>query len=123
MAGRRHEMKLIGLFAAAVATFAALSSSAAIITLDGPSTAMPGETILLTATASTGVGPADMGGVSIVAHISYTNAFVNTNEPGSSQNPVIPGWTNGVLNCTTSTCRVFNQIAPVGSLPTVPALN
>src|SRR5262245_47474208 len=123
MVGRRHEMKLIGLIAAAVATFAALSSGAATITLAGPSTALPGQVIVLTATGSTGVGPADVGGVSVGASILYDDAFVNTNVPGSSQNPVVPGWTNGVLDCSLFRCRAFNQIAPLGSLPTVPALS
>ena len=109
--------------AAAFLAFTALSADAAIITLDGPSTATPGQTILLTATGSTGVGPADEGGVSAIGSILYTDAFVNTNVPGSSQNPVSPGWTNGVLDCTTARCRAFNQIAPLGSLPTVPALS
>ena len=113
---------LISLMAAAGVVFAGLSASAAIATLAGPGTAAPGDAILITATGSTGVGPADVGGVSVLGSILYTDAFVNTNVPGSSQTPVIPGWTNGVLDCTTARCRAFNQIAPVGSLPTVPAL-
>ncbi|HEX5067698.1 MAG TPA: PEP-CTERM sorting domain-containing protein [Myxococcota bacterium] len=114
---------LISLMAAAGVMFAGLSASAAIATLAGPSTASPGDVILITATGSTGVGPADVGGVSVLGNITYTDAFVNTNVAGSSQTPVIPGWTNGVLDCTLTRCRAFNQIAPVGSLPTVPALS
>ena len=104
-------------------TFAAVSASAAIVTLAGPSTATPGSNILITATGSTGVGPADVTGVSVLGSILYTDAFVNTNVPGSSQIPVVAGWTNGVLDCTTARCRAFNQIAPVGTTPFVPVLS
>lgn len=114
---------LISLMAAAGVMLAGLSASAAIITLAGPSTVTAGSAILITATGSTGVGPADVGAVSVLGNLTYQDAFVNTNIPGSVQTPVIVGWTNGVLDCTTARCRAFNQIAPVGSLPTVPVLN
>src|SRR5262245_8727782 len=114
---------LISLVAAAGVMLAGLSASAAIVTLAGPSTATPGSSILITATGSTGVGPADVGGVSVLGSILYTDAFVNTNIPGSSQTPVVVGWTNGVLDCTTARCRAFNQIAPVGTVPFVPVLS
>ncbi|HEX5067697.1 MAG TPA: PEP-CTERM sorting domain-containing protein [Myxococcota bacterium] len=114
---------LISWMAAAGMTFAAVSASAAIVTLAGPSTALQGSTILITATGSTGVGPADVTGVSVLGSLTYADAFVNTNIPGSSQTPVVAGWTNGVLDCTTARCRAFNQIAPVGTIPFVPVLS
>lgn len=107
----------------AVTTIAAFAANAAIITLAGPSTATRGEVIFLTATGSTGVGPADEGGISVIGNILYQTAFVDPNVAGSSQNAVVPGWTNGVLDCTTARCRGFNQIAPVGTTPFVPALS
>src|SRR5262245_57504672 len=120
---RRVTMKIIRSLMAACVTFTALSANAAMVTLAGPSTATPGSSILITPTGSTGVGPADATGISVLGNITYTDAFVNTNIPGTSQTPVVPGWTNGVLDCTSARCRAFNQIAPLGTTPFVPALS
>src|SRR5262245_16210126 len=114
---------LITWIAAAGMMFAAVSASAAIVTLAGPSTASQGGNILITATGSTGVGPADATGVSVRGRLLYNDPLLNTHLPGSSQIAVVANWTNGVLDCTTARCRAFNQIAPLGTTPFTPAIS
>lgn len=103
-------------------TFVALSASAAIVTLSGPLSAGRGEEIIITATASTGVGPADVPSVAVGGNITYQDAFVNPNVAGSTQY-LVPGlWALGGLDCTQYRCRAFAQYGVVGAPPFVPAL-
>jgi hypothetical protein len=111
---------LISLMAAVGVTLAGLSASAAVVTLTGPATATPGSAIILTATGSTGVGPADVAATNAGGNITYQDALVNTNVAVSEQF-LIPGLGGlGGLDCTTARCRAFNQIGVLGAPAFVP---